>query len=124
MELMKVFSPCITITFTNFTDVFSEEGKELLLRTHTSEEGSWNSVTHLQTCSGREGSDHLHQLYMSSQRKGKDCFSLFTFEDGFWNNPSAQVEREKDPITSTNFTDVFSEAGRDCFSLFISEDGS
>jgi len=28
---LKVFSPCITITFTNFTDVFSEEGKGLLL---------------------------------------------------------------------------------------------
>jgi serine/threonine protein phosphatase PrpC len=49
---------------------------------------------------------------------------LYLCTDGFWNNPSAQGEREKDPITFTNFTDVFLEAGKDCFSLFISEDGS
>ena len=89
---MKVFSPCITITFTNFTNVFSEEGKGLLLP-HTSEDGSWNSVTHLQTCSGRRIRSPPPTLQMSSQRKGKDWFSLFTFEDGFWNNSSAQVER-------------------------------
>jgi len=116
---MKVFSPRITITFTNFTNGFSEEG---IASTHLPLRMAPGIAWPIYRGTEGEGSDHLHQLYKCLLR---GLFStLYLCTDGFWNNPSARVERAKDLITFTNFTDVFLEAGKDCFSLFISEDGS